>query len=99
MRPSKALYCRARSISAEGRITVGNHPPPRIELTVAQHDILTRNVRLARPAAIVATDDAAIGCGILRPVDESTVERELLRRVVACRQFGDERGVLPGCRI
>src|SRR6516164_2442438 len=64
----------------------------RWEYILAQGDVLTGDIRLMRPTAIIETDDPAIGGRALRPVDPVTLERELLGRMVPGRQAGDKRG-------
>src|SRR6058998_2000694 len=63
---------------------------------LAQHDVLTGNVRLVETSVIVATHDAGIGRGSLRPVEPLALEGELLRGVVTGREVGDERRDEPG---
>src|SRR3989454_9326258 len=50
-------------------------------------------------AAVVATHNPRVGRRSLRPVDPAVFEGDLLRRVVAGRQSGNERGYLPGLGI
>ena len=81
---------------AEGRVAACLYPAARVEHVLAQLDILARNVWLVRAAAVVATDDAAVGGRALRPVDPVILERELLRRMVARGQTRDEWRNRPG---
>src|SRR3989441_10184481 len=65
----------------------------------AQRNVLTRDVMLIGAIAVVATHDPGVGRRPLRPVDPAVFEGDLLRRVVAGRQSGNERGNLPGLGI
>src|SRR6266446_5088846 len=65
----------------------------------AQRNVLTRDVMLIGATAVVATHNPGVGRGALRPVDPTILEGDLLRRVVAGRQSGNERGNLPGLGI
>ena len=94
--PSKAGHRGAWALHAERRVAARLHPATRIEHVVAQHDVLARNVWLVRAAAVIATDDAAVGRRALRPVDPVAVKRQLLRRVIARWQTCNERRDLPG---
>src|SRR3989442_1704277 len=49
--------------------------------------------------AVVPTHNPRVGRRSLRPVDPAVFEGDLLRRVVAGRQSGNERGNLPGLGI
>src|SRR5437016_12736276 len=65
----------------------------------AQRNVLTRNVMLIGATAVVETHNPGVGRRSLRPVDPAVFEGDLLRRVVAGRQSGNERGNLPGLGI
>src|SRR6267378_6787204 len=65
----------------------------------AQRNVLTRDVMLIGATAVVATHNPGVGRRPLRPVDPAVFEGDLLRRVVAGRQSGNERGNLPGLGI
>src|SRR6267143_935038 len=65
----------------------------------AQRNVLARDVMLIGAIAVVATHDPGVGRRPLRPVDPAVFEGDLLRRVVAGRQSGNERGNLPGLGI
>ena len=54
---------------------------------------------MVRAAAVIATDDAAVGRRALRPVDPVAIKRQLLRRVIARWQASNERRDLPGIWI
>ena len=70
-----------------------------VERVLAEHDVLTGDVLLVEASTIVVTDDAGVRGRPLRPVDPAALERQLLRRVVARRQVGDERHHLSRRRI
>src|SRR4029077_6675891 len=91
----ESRHSRAFALRAERRVAARKHPATRIEHVLAQHDVLARDVGLVRAAAVVATDDAAVGRRALRPVDKVAVERQLLRRVIARWQTFNERRDLP----
>ena len=93
---SKAFTVAPGRCRAEGRVAARHHPATRVEHVIAQHDVLARNVLLARAAAIVAADDAAVGGRALRPVDPVILERQLLRRVIARGQTRNEWRNRPG---
>ena len=84
---------------AEGGIPARHHSATRVEDVLAEHDVLTGNVLLVLSAAVVSADDAAVGRRPLRPVDPPVLEGELLGRMVAGRQRGDERRDPSGERI
>jgi len=84
---------------AKGGVAAGHDPATRVENIVAQLDVLARDIRLVLAAAIVTADDAAVGRRPLRPVDPPVLEGELLGRMVAGRQRGDERRDPSGERI
>src|SRR2546425_4551876 len=65
----------------------------------AQRNVLTRDVMLIGATAVVPTHNPRVGRRSLRPVDPAVFEGDLLRRVVAGRQSGNERGNLPGLGI
>src|ERR1700693_2663808 len=81
------------------RIAAGGDAAARIEHVLAQGDVLTGYVGLVLAAAIVASDNAAIGGRALRPVDPTLLECELFGRMIAGRQLGDERRDSPRIRI
>jgi hypothetical protein len=66
---------------------------------LAKRDILAGDIGLVRAAAVVATNNAAVGGRSLRPVDPPAFERELFGGVVTCWKVGDEWRDLPGHRI
>src|SRR5690349_5056603 len=94
--PLESLYCGPGALHAERRVAARHHPATRIEHVLAQLDILTRNVWLVRAAAVVATDDAAVGGRALRPIDPVILERKLLGRMITCGQARDEWRNRPG---
>ena len=49
------------ALHAEGRVAARHLPAAGVEHVIAQLDVLARNVLLVRAAAVIATDDAAVG--------------------------------------
>src|SRR5207237_2177441 len=98
-RAVEGFHGRTWTRHAEGRVAACSDPPARVEHVLAQHDILTWDVLLVRAAAIVATDDAAVGRRSLRPIDPLFVECELFRLMFIRCQFSDELGDVSGLRI
>ena len=81
-------------VRAEGRVSarLDLRSTTRAEEVVAQHDVLTRNVRLVSATPVVTADNARVGRRPLRPVDPAVFEGDLFGRVVAGRQAADEWG-------
>src|SRR5437588_5184373 len=98
-RAVEGFHGRTWARHAEGRVAACSDSPARVEHVLAQHDILTWDVLLVRAAAIVATDDAAVGRRSLRPIDPLFVECELFRWMITRWQSRDERGDLSGLRV
>ena len=92
-------YGRTGALDAECRITARRYSFSRYEYVIAQNDILTRDIRLICAATIVQSNDAAVGCRALRPINPPIFERELFRRMIASGQSGDERVHLSGIRV
>src|SRR5438034_8384081 len=88
-----------RAVRAEVRIPARRHTTTRVEYMTAQRNVLTRDVMLIGATTVVATHYPGVGGRPLRPVDPAVFEGDLLRRVVAGRQSGNERGNLPGLGI
>src|SRR5207249_5610548 len=82
-------------VSAKGRVPACLDPTSGVEEIVAEDDVLTRDIRLVHAAAVVATDHTRVGRRPLGPVDPATLESDLLGRVIAGRQAGDERADAP----
>src|SRR6478672_2925555 len=61
-------------VGIEGGVTTRHFPAARVEQVVAERDLLTRNIRLVCAAAIVETDDAAVGRRSLGPVNPAPFE-------------------------
>src|SRR6202011_3748593 len=95
----KCLYGGAGPLHAKWGVATGQFPAAGVEQVFAEHDILTRDIGLVRPAAIVTADDTAIGRRPLRPVDPATFKGQLFRRMVTGRQSGNERRDLPRHRV
>src|SRR4249920_907570 len=95
----ESFYCGPWALHAEGRVAARLYPAARIEHVLAQLDVLARNVWLIRAAAVVATDDSAVGGRTLRPVDPVILERKLLRRMITRWQTRDKWRNRPGHRI
>src|SRR5262249_59844468 len=81
----------AAIVRVERRVAARLHPAARVEQIVAERDVLTGDIGLVRAAAVVAADHARVGGRALGPVDPAVLEGDLLRRMVAGRQLGDER--------
>src|SRR5438067_7191269 len=92
-------YGRTGALDAECRITARRYSFSRYEYVIAQNDILARDIGLICAAAIVQSNDAAVGRRALRPVNPPVFERQLFRRMIASWQSGDERVHLPGIRV
>src|SRR5215467_11516676 len=98
-RAFKSMHRGPWSLDPETRIAACQYSAAGIEHVFAQHDILAGNVRLIGASAIVATDNAAVGCRPLGPVNPAIFEGQLFRGVIARWQAGDERLDLPGYRV
>ena len=62
-------YRGPRLLNSEGGIPARRHSVARAEDVLAERDVLARDIGLILAAAIVETDDAAVGRRPLRPVD------------------------------
>src|SRR6267378_7024337 len=89
----------ARAVRAKVRIPARRHTTTRVEYMTAQRNVLTRDVMLIGATTVVATHYPGVGGRPLRPVDPAVFEGDLLRRMVASRQSGNERGNFPGLGI
>jgi len=99
-RVEEGLDGGAGLLHAKGGIAARGHPVTRTEDVLAECDVLTRDIGLVLPAAIVEADHTAVCRRALRPVDPPVApECQLFGRVVAGRQIGDERGHCTGHRV
>jgi len=84
-RVEERWYRRAGLLHVEWRVAARHHPAAGVKQVLAQRDCLARDIRLVRTAAVVTTDNAAIGRRPLRPVDPSVLESQLFGWVIAGR--------------
>src|SRR5262249_13687533 len=99
-RVEEGRYHAPRILRVEGRVAARELTVTRRENVLAQCDVLAGDIGLVLAAAIVETNNAAIGCRPLRPVDPSVAaKRQVLSWMVTGRQVGDERVNPPGRRV
>src|SRR5947207_957995 len=71
-------------VNAMRRVSA-RHMVARVEPVLAQHDVLTRDIRLVRATAVVVAGHAGVGRRPLGPVDPPVAEGDLFGRVIAGR--------------